>query len=172
MDFPFIASTWYAILTAGLVALIVLYRITHFAIRWTKSVVRHAFLRYILYATISLYKSGCQPSVMDALFAVSYLSINGICIGWRVKSAQELSTRCASLLATNLVLLLPSSNITSDILRISLRSYHRIHSIIGLVALIEGSIHATLELVRQEWNANKVSLTGVVVSRSRYCVRL
>jgi hypothetical protein len=169
MDFPFVASTWYAVLTAGLAALIIIYRITHFAVQWTNSVVKHAFLRYILYSTINVFQSQWQPSVLDTLLAVSYLSINGFCMGWGVNSARKLSNRCASLLATNLILALPGANIAADILRISLKRYHRIHSIIGVVALIEGSIHAALELVSQKWNGDFVSLTGLVVSNSCFC---
>jgi hypothetical protein len=67
-------------------------------------------------------------------------------MGWGVKAAEELSIQCASLLATNLVFLLPGASIAADILHVSLRTYHQMHSTIGLVALIEGSIHAGQKL--------------------------
>jgi hypothetical protein len=64
-------------------------------------------------------------------------------MGWGVKAAEELSSRSASMLAMNLILLLPSASIAADILHVSLRTYYRNYSIVGLVALIEGSIYAS-----------------------------
>jgi hypothetical protein len=86
-------------------------------------------------------------SVKDVLFPVLYLTANGVCMGWGVKASEDLSSWCASLLATNLVLLLPRASIAADILHVSLRTYHQMHSIISLVALIEGFVHVAQKLI-------------------------
>jgi hypothetical protein len=164
MDFKFTPSNGYAIVTFGLIVLLALCLITRFVYHWVASQVSHAILRYLVYSTISLCNFfDTQPSVKDILFAVIYTSANAVCIGWRIESAQELSRRCASLLATNLVVLLPGASVAADILHISLRSYQDAHSVIGAVALIEGSIHAALELTKHEWNGSIVTVTGLAV---------
>jgi hypothetical protein len=164
MHFQFTPSSGYAIVTFGLVLLLILYLITRFVCRWVASLISHAVLRYLVYSTISFFEYK-QPSVKDVLFAVVYISANATCVGWNTKSAQELSSRCASLLVTNLIVLLPGADIAAGVLQLSLTSYIRAHSIIGLVALIEGSIHAALELTRHKWNNNVLSVTGLAVSR-------
>jgi hypothetical protein len=68
------------------------------------------------------------------------------------------------LLATNLILLLPSANIAADILHVSLRTYYGMHSIISLVALIEGSIHAGQKLTAVGWTGDMGSVSGIAVS--------
>jgi hypothetical protein len=163
MNFQFTPSSGYAIVTFGLVLLLVLYLVTRFVCQWVASLVSHAILKYLVYATINLlnYK---QPPVQDVVFTIVYISANAVCIGWKIESAQELSSRCASLLVTNLVVLLPGADVAADILQISLKSYLRVHSIIGLVALIEGSIHAALQLTRHKWNNDIVTATGLAVS--------
>ena len=67
------------------------------------------------------------------------------------------------MLATNLTLLLPGANIAADILHVSLRTYQRTHSIVGLVALIQGSIHAGRELTVHGWNSNISTISGTAV---------
>jgi hypothetical protein len=69
-------------------------------------------------------------------------------------------------LVTNLVVLLPGASVAADILQISLRTYLGAHSIIGSVALIEGCIHAGLELTRHEWDGGTVKVSGLAVSGS------
>jgi hypothetical protein len=168
MDFHFTPSSGYAIVTFGLALLFVLYYVTRFLCYWIASLVSHAILRYLIYATINLFNSlDKQASVKDILFTVVYISANAFCIGWNIKSAQELSSRCASLLVTNLIVLLPGASVAADILQISLRSYQGAHSIIGLIALTEGCIHAGLELTRHEWSGGTVKVTGLAVSRLR-----
>lgn len=96
-----------------------------------------AMLKYLVYSTTSLFwLPNWRFSVKDLLFPVLYLSINGVCMGWSVRAAEELSNQCASLLATNLVLLLPETSVAADALHISLQTYYLVHSIIGLVAVI------------------------------------
>jgi hypothetical protein len=97
MDFQFTPSSGYAIVAFGLILLFVLYLATRFLCYWIASLISHAILRYLIYATISLFRSlDKQASVKDALLAVIYISANAVCIGWNIKSAQELSSRCAS----------------------------------------------------------------------------
>jgi hypothetical protein len=167
MDFQFTPSSGYAIVTFGLILLFVLYLATRFVCRWIVSLISHAMLRYLVYATISLFHSlDKQASVKDIILAVVYISANAVCVGWNVKSAQELSSRCASLLVTNLIVLLPGASVAADILHISLRTYRGAHSTIGLVALTEGCIHAGLELTRHEWDGGTVKVSGLAVSGS------
>ena len=84
-------------------------------------------------------------------------------MGWGVNAAEELSRRSASMLATNLVLLLPGASIAADILYISLGTYHQTHSIVGLVALIEASIHGGRELTARRWTGDINTISGTVV---------
>jgi hypothetical protein len=158
-------SSWYSIVSAGLVVFLVSCFITRLALQWLASRIIDATLKYLVYSTISLYRlPRWRFSVKDVLFPVLYLSANGVCMGWGVKAVEALSSRCASLLATNLILLLPSASIAADILHVSLRTYHRMHSIIGLVALIEGSIHAGQKLTAVGWTGDMSSVSGIAVS--------
>lgn len=167
MDFPFSSTTWYSIVTIGsLVSLVLLISIC-LIFQWIASLVKHTIRKHIVYSTFNLFNLFEERlSVEEIIVVVLYVSANSICIGWRIKTADELSTRCASLLVTNSILLLPSASAAADVFRISLRSYQRIHCVVGLVALIEGSIHAIQELVKQEWKTSTLSVTGLAVSVS------
>ena len=159
-------SAWYSIIGAALVVFLVLCFITRLAFQWLASRTTDAILKYLVYSTMSLFRlPKWRFSVKDVLFPVLYLIANGVCMGWGIKAAEELSSRCASLLATNLVLLLPGASIAADILHVSLRTYHRMHSVIGLVALIEGSIHAGQKLTAVRWTGDMGSVSGTAVSK-------
>jgi hypothetical protein len=80
-----------------------------------------------------------------------------------VNAAEELSRRSASMLATNLILLLPGASIAADILHVSLRTYHQTHSIVALVALIEASIHGGRELTARRWTGDVNTISGTAV---------
>jgi hypothetical protein len=67
------------------------------------------------------------------------------------------------MLATNLILLLPSASIAADILCISLRTYHHTHSTVGLVALIEASIHGGREITARRWTGDVNTISGTAV---------
>jgi len=164
MDRLFGPSIWYSILLAGLVAFLILCFSTRLAFWWLAALVTDAILKYLVYSTTSVFLvSKWRISVKDVLFLLLYLSANGVCMGWGVEAAKELSSRSASMLVTNLVLLLPGANIAADILYISLRTYQRTHSIVGLVALIQGSIHAGRELTIHGWNSNISIISGTAV---------
>ena len=164
MDRPLSPSIWYAVLFAGLVAFLVLCFSIRLALRWLAAPVTDAILRYLVYSTTRVFGlSSWRVSAKDVLFAVLYVSANGVCMGWGVNTAEELSRRSASMLATNLILLLPGASIAADILCISLRTYHQTHSIVGLVALIEGSIHAGHELTARRWTGDVNSISGTAV---------
>lgn len=165
MDSLSTPSDWYSIVCAGLVVFLVLHLITRLAVQWLASRITDAILKYLVYSTMSLFRlPKWRFSVKDVLFPVLYLIANGVCMGWGVKAAEELSLRCASLLATNLVLLLPGASIAADILHVSLRTYHQMHSTIGLVALIEGSVHAGQKLTTVRWTGDMGSISGTAVS--------
>jgi hypothetical protein len=158
-------SAWYSIVCAGLVVFLVLCFITRLAFQWLASRIKDAILKYLVYSTLSLFRlPKWRFSVKDVLFPVLYLIANGVGMGWDVKAAEELSSRCASLLATNLVLLLPGASIAADILHISSKTYHGMHSVIGLVALIEGSIHVGQKLTAIQWTGDMGSISGTAVS--------
>jgi hypothetical protein len=158
-------SAWYSIVSAGLAVFLVSCFITRLAFQWLAARITDAILKYLVYSTMSLYRlPRWRFSVKDVLFPVLYLTANGVCMGWGVKASEDLSSRCASLLATNLVLLLPGASIAADILHVSLRTYHRMHSIIGLVALIEGSVHVGQKLITVRWTGDMSSISGIAVS--------
>ena len=158
-------SAWYSIVGAALVVFFVSCFTTRLAFQWLASRTTDAILKYMVYSTMSLFKlPKCRFSVKDLLFPVLYLIANGVCMGWGVNAAEELSNRCASLLATNLVLLLPGASIAADILHVSLRTYHQMHSTIGLVALIEGSVHGGQKLTAVQWTGDIGSISGTAVS--------
>lgn len=166
MDLLSDPSSWYSILCVGLVVFIISCFITSLAFRWLALQLTDAILKYLVYSTMSLFRlPRWRFSVNDLLFPVLYLTANGVCMGWGVRAAEELSDRCASLLATNLVLLLPGASIAADILHISLRTYHHMHSIAGLVAVIQGSVHAGQKLAAVGWTRDMGSVSGIAVSR-------
>jgi hypothetical protein len=158
-------SVWYSIVCAGLVIFIILCFITSIAFRWLTSRVTSAILKYLVYSTISLFKlPNWRFSVKDLLFPVLYLTANGVCMGWDVRAAEELSDRCASLFVTNLVLLLPGTSVAADVLHISLRTYHLLHSIIGLVAVFQGLVHAGQKLAAVGGTRDIGAVSGIAVS--------
>jgi hypothetical protein len=160
----FTSTTWYEIVVLGITMLIVLSLII---LPWIKHIVSLTFyglLRYIFYSTWQTPKMlGVQVTPIDVLVASIYLAANITCLVWNTHSAAELSTRSASLLATNTILLLPGTSMAADLLRVSLRSYHRSHYILGTIAFMEGVIHASVELTRKKWTNSKVSIAGLVV---------
>jgi hypothetical protein len=160
-------SIWYSIVLSGLITFLILYFSTRLAFRWLVSLITDAILKYLVYSTTSLFGiSKWRISAKDAIFPLLYVSANGVCMGWGVKAAKELSRRSASMLATNLILLLPGSNVTADVLHISLRVYQKIHSIVGLIALIQASIHAGRELTAHGWTGNIDTISGVAVRKN------
>ena len=165
MDPPSNPSVWYSIVCAGLVIFIILCFITSLAFRWLASRMTSAILKYLVYSTTSLFKlTNWRFSVKDLLFPVLYLTANGVCMGWGVRATDELSDRCASMFATNLVLLLPGISVAADALHVSLRTYHLLHSIIGLVAMIQGFVHAGQKLAAVGWTRDIGSVSGIAVS--------
>jgi len=164
MDRLFSPSIWYSILAAGLLTLLALCLSVRQALQWLAALATDAALKYLVYSTTSLFPlSSWRISIKDSLFPLLYVSANGICLGWGVTAAEELSSRSASMLATNLILLLPGTSIAADILHISLRVYHQYHGIIGLIALIEGSIHAGREFTAHGWTSNVGTISGTAV---------
>jgi hypothetical protein len=165
MEFQFNPTNGYAVVVVGLLLLVLLYLSTRFVCQWITSLAYHATLKYLVYSNMSwLNFLERRPSVKDTVFTIVYISANGVCIGWNTKSSRELSHRCATLLATNILVLLPGAGIAADILHIPLRSYQFLHAVIGLVALAEGSIHATVELSTQNWDGGTMKVTGLAVS--------
>lgn len=161
-----IATTaWYTVAALGLTAVAVFCLGAYSFTQWLTSMFTDAFFKHMIYSSRGLAKI-CrrQASWRDVFFAILFISANGVCVGLGTSSVEELSRRTASLLATNLILSLPGASVAADTLRISLRSYHKVHYLIGVVALTEGSLHAILELSRQDWKPTMVSLSGVAVS--------
>jgi hypothetical protein len=164
MEFYFTPITGYSIIIIGILLLLILYLSICIIYRWIALQISNTILKYLVYTTISFFGLFNQkPLVKDVILTIIFISANTICVRWNIKSKYELSVRCASMLVTNLIILLPSASTLADILQISRRNYQRAHSIIGLVALIEGSIHAILELVRHNWNSSIINITGLVV---------
>lgn len=154
----------YFVLSTGLVAFLILCFGGYPILRWMAALATDAILKYLVYSTASFFKlPELRISGIDALFTLLYISANGICIGWGVESADELSRRSASMLTTNLILLLPGASIIADLLHISLRTYNQIHSVVGMVALIEGSIHAGQELKAHGWISDMSMISGTTV---------
>ena len=151
-------------LFSGLIAFLILCFSTRLAFQWLAALITDAILKYLVYSTTSLFGiSKWRISAKDTMFPLLYVIANGVCMGWGVKAAKELSSRSASMLATNLILLLPGSNVAADILHISLKVYHQTHSLIGLVALIQTSIHAGRELTAHGWTDDINTISGIAV---------
>lgn len=158
-------TDWYTIAALGLAAVVVLCIGAYSFMRSIVSMSTDSFLKHMIYSSKG-YAKICrrQTSWRDVFCAIVFISANCVCAGLGTSSVEELSRRTASLLATNLVLSLPGASVAADALRVSLGSYHKIHYLIGVVALIEGSLHAILELSRHDWKSTIVSLSGLIVS--------
>jgi hypothetical protein len=164
MDRSFSPSVWYFISFTGIAGLFFLCFITRPAFRQLAAFATDAVLKYLVYYTTAFFGlSKWRISASGVLFSLLYVGANGVCMGWGVTAAEELSRQSASMLATNLVLLLPGASIAADILHVSPKTYCRAHSIVGLVALIEGSIHAGRELTAHKWNNNIGTISGTTV---------
>ena len=73
---------WYSIVCAGLVVFIILCFITRLAFQWLASRITDAILKYLVYSTVSLFRTPkWRFSVKDLLFPVLCLSANGVCMG-------------------------------------------------------------------------------------------
>ncbi|KAJ5028937.1 hypothetical protein PSV08DRAFT_369868 [Bipolaris maydis] len=156
--------TWYFILSTGLVAFLILCFGGYPILRWMAALVTDAILKYLVYLIASFFNL-LQSRILgiDALFTLLYIGANGICIGWGREAAYELSRRSASMLITNLILLFPGTSIAADLLHISLRTYNRIHSVVGMVVLIEGSIYAGKELNVYGWVSDMGTISGTAM---------
>ncbi|KAJ6280805.1 hypothetical protein J3E71DRAFT_362223 [Bipolaris maydis] len=107
-----------------LIAFVILCFITRLVFQWLAALITDAILKYLVYSTTSpfgIFK--WRLSAKDTMFPILFVCANGICKGWGAKAAKELSSQSASMLATNLILLLPRSNAVADILHISLRIF-------------------------------------------------
>lgn len=157
-------TAWYTVAALGLIAVVAFCLNAYSFMQWLASMSTDALFKHMIYSSNGLAKI-CrrQASWRDIFFAILFISANGVCAGLYTSSVEDLSRRTASLLATNLVLSLPGASVAADTLHMSLRSYHKVHYLIGVVALIEGSVHVILELSRQDWKPTIVSLSGVAV---------
>jgi hypothetical protein len=165
MKLPSTITTWYAIGAIGLPILFIIYSSLYSALQWLALLATNAFLRHVVYSTIGVFKLfKQQPMLIDVILASAFIGANAVCLGVGTGTTQELSSRCASILATNIILLLPGASVAADKLRISLRSYQKAHQVIGIVALSEGILHAVIELTGKDWKTDTISISGVAVS--------
>lgn len=169
MDVNFTPSNGYALVTFGLVCFTLIIRVVRFIVYWIASILSHIILQYFTYAAFDL----CgflrrQVRVRDITLVIIFLSANAVCLAWNLKSFQELSVRSASILVTNIVILLPGSSTAADVLHIPLRTYEKAHATVGVVTLAQVCVHAALELSKREWDGSMRATAGFSVSHCVY----
>jgi hypothetical protein len=166
MDLRFSVCDWYALGTAGSSLLWIICFFILWFLKILGALVRFLVLKYILYPSFNLpstlrLKANLRPN--DLLTAVLYLGVNTFCMAWKISTTKELSIRSASLMATNITLLLPGIDIAADALHVSLRSYLKSHHLISAMVLIQCIIHSTIELTQGERTSKTAFISGLIV---------
>ena len=82
----------------------------------------------------------------DVLLQVIYLTINILCLTFRVSSVKEVGTRAGTLALINIAPLFFGFHLSflADILGISLSNFRRIHRMMGWMSLLLGLVHALM----------------------------
>lgn len=164
MELPTTIASWYATAMSLLISSILLGLSIYHFLRVFDSVIKFLILKYLIYPSISLLKpAGIRLNYLDVGIALLFLCANGTCLAWRTESVDDLSSRSASLLVTNCILLLPGASITADGLRISLETHRKAHVAVGTISFLQCLVHVVIELAVRSWPGNARSLWGVVV---------
>jgi hypothetical protein len=165
MNIPTSFTVWYAAIILALIAILATFLVIRSFLKWLASVTVYFLLKYVVYYSPNVIRaSGYNISPIYVLITLTYTIGNGICMGWGTQTVRELSTRSASLLATNLVLLLPGANVVADAFKISLRDYRKGHTAIATTALVEGIVHTALEVKIHGWRGDLTFIAGVIAS--------
>lgn len=157
----------YSTITISLLLTRILYLSLFFLIEQVVLSVKYIGLRYFTYAeldALSLIKN--PPKVQDVLVAMLFSCGNAVAMAWNVNSSAGLSTRCAFLFTTNTVMLLLSPDLAAHILHVRLREYRKCHAMIAIIATIQGTIHAAVELIKNYRPVTPPQVTGLTVRRS------
>lgn len=167
MESPY--TTWYSVATVGIIALLGIILVLRPILYKVIFALIYIALKYIIYPRIRILDYfGVHLSIVDILSATTFVAANVLCIAWQVESTKQISIRAASMLATNLILLLLGASTTADMLFISLATFKKYHILIAIVATIEALLHTSLELSLQSWQMSRQTVSGVVVSLSNY----
>ena len=122
------------------------------------------YLRRVAYPPI-LAESKIALTWQELLWAVLYLTANGLCLGVRCTGRTELGSRAGILATINLVPLLVGTRLSTvaDLLGLQLRKIASAHRWIGLVVVSEAIIHTilTLDWKKVTWDASKTC--GIIV---------
>lgn len=158
-------TLWYSVASYALAILLALrwlgYCISRFLATWSTFVI----LKYLQYTEIKLLRRlRLRTTIGDVVLYIVLLSANVICISWKVQSINDLNARTASMLSTNLALLLPSADIVADSFRVSLRTYTKVHIAIASLVLVQGILHPCLSAYGNGLLWNIKSITGIAVS--------
>lgn len=158
-------TLWYSVAACALVTFFALRWLTYCISRFLTTWSIYVILKYLQYTEIQLLRRlSIHVTIGDVILYIILLSANVICIGWRVQSLTDLNTRTASMLTTNLALLLPSIDIVSGTLRISLRTYKKIHTAIASLVVVQGILHPCLAAYPNGLLWDLRSITGMTVS--------
>jgi|SRR5690242_10367194 len=164
MDSPSVFVRWYAVATTGLILLSFSILVLRYAIICAGSALSFLFVKHFVYRIITIGSStGVRIAPIDAFGTMIVIFANVACASWNVDSAQQLSLRCASLLATNLVFLLLGMDLVTQCLQITRNTYQKCHTVLAAIAVLEGIVHTAIELSKPRWPDSKVLISGVIV---------
>lgn len=155
---------WYAVATIGLILLLAAVLLLRYALLCALSALGCFCLKHLVYRRIRIRPwRHIRTAPLDILGAVTIVLANIACAFWNVRSAEQLSLRCASLVATNLILLLPGMDLTKDCLRIPGTTYHAYHTVFAITAITEAVVHTAIELHKPRWLDSRILASGIVV---------
>lgn len=164
MESPSAFVEWYAVATIGLILLSISALLLRYAILCAISALGCFFIKHFVYRRIRIRPwTQFYIAPTDVVGTMAVVLANIACASWNVHSAQQLSLRCASLLATNLILLLPGMDSTKDCLRISSATYQTYHTVFAITAITEGVVHTAIELHKPRWLELKMIVSGILV---------
>ncbi|KAL5382855.1 hypothetical protein PMIN06_010598 [Paraphaeosphaeria minitans] len=110
-------TLWYSVAACALVIFLALRWLTYYVSRCVTTWSTYVILKYLQYTEIKLLRRlRLRTTIGDVILYIVLLSANVICISWKVQSLTDFNTRTASMLSTNLVLLLPSADTIADMI--------------------------------------------------------
>ena len=137
----------YGLTAGGLFSVFFLYRVSSYISRWVQDRTLFYIFKYLIYPIFIQRSRLIRPySRWHALLLTIYWLGTAACNIVGVSTVTQAGNRAGAISALHLIPLFFSNRLgfAADLLGISLQTYLRLHSSLGLMALLQGFIHVII----------------------------
>jgi hypothetical protein len=159
---------WYAIFLAGVLAIFFIHQAGLYALSFYNFVLFY-LSKYVTHPLIIQRRYWTSITGIQAVVLLTYMALNGICMGVGVQNTKDLMLRSGMMASVNMMPLFLGSR-TSFLINgigIPLHTYYLMHHWIGRIAILQGLLHAILAI----FSGNAISnytVSGIIVSSITY----